>query len=211
MAKTTRSRSFAGRRLLFGLPLCLLALSLAAAAPLRAEPFRFPWDPPEPQRPARAPLSAPEVRSVLAREGAQMTGAPTHQDGQTVAIGRDSAGNRSKFILDANGRVIDVEPIATPEKARRRAADKPRDPFDDLASPERPLSPPRHSLEGLDDLPQVTKPAVDPTVASVKPGKSVPAVKPAPAPGAIPDPDAALSPVKPLHPAGAPKIEPLPQ
>ncbi len=184
-----------------------LSQTLGVAAPSRAEPFRFPWDPP-PRQPEKA-VTTPQ--SVLARQGARMVGAPRAKGQETVVVGLDRNGDRKKFILDAtSGEVIDVEPLATPEKARRRRAEKRRDTTDDLASPGRPLPAPRHSLDGLDDLPELTP--VEPTVAAVKPGMSVPAA--APPQSSAPDPapaDAALSPIKPLHPPGAPKIEALPQ
>ncbi len=156
-----------------GAALFLSALTLGVATPSRAEPFRFPWDPPPPPREKAA--TAPHVGSALAREGARTAATPR-----------------------------------APEKARRRSAERRHDTYDDLASPGRPLPAPRHSLDGLDDLPELTPD--EPTVAAVKPGGSVAAAAPPQSPTPDPAPaDAALSPTKPLHPAGAPKIEPLPQ
>ncbi len=156
-----------------GTAFCLSALTLGVAAPSRAEPFRFPWDPPP--RPPEKAATAPHVDPAAAREGARTAGT-----------------------------------LRAPEKARRRSAERRHDTYDDLASPGRPLPAPRHSLDGLDDLPELTP--VEPTVASVKPSKSAPAATPPHSSTADPAPaDAALSPIKPLHPPGAPKIEPLPQ
>jgi hypothetical protein len=165
-----------------GAAFCFSALTLGVAAPSRADPFRFPWDPP-PRQPERV-VTTPQAGSVLARQGARMVGTPH-------ARGRET-----------------VEPIATTEKARRRPVEKRRDLYDDLALPERPLPAPHHSLEGLDDLPELTP--VEPTMASVKPGELVPVATPPQSSTTDPAPaDAALSPIKPLP--GAPKIEPLPQ
>jgi hypothetical protein len=158
-------------------------LSLGAAAPVCAEPFRFPWDLPErppvqapPRQPAvkqtpstPPPLTQAQVRSALAREGARLIGAPKRHGGETVAVGRDNDGSRRKFTLDADGSVVDIEILPTPDPAPRHAPAAP----DALAEP---------------------SPAAAPA----------PRQEPA-------SPDASLSPIKPLRAPGAPRIEPLPQ
>jgi hypothetical protein len=125
-----------------GAALGLSLLSLGAANPLCAQAFRFPWDPPErppvqapPRQPAvkptpstplaPPPLTQARVRAALAREGARLIGAPKRRGGETVAVGRDSDGGRRKFTLDAEGSVIDIEILATPDPAPRQSPDNP--------------------------------------------------------------------------------------
>jgi hypothetical protein len=197
-----------------GVAVALSMLSLGAAAPLCAEPFRFPWDPPARQpvktpqkQPTQPQLTPPQVRSVLEREGARLVGAPQRRGGEIVAVGRDSDGGRRKFTLDANGRVLNVEFLAptepAPAREPRRSVERRPEFYDDLRALERPSPAPRHSPEAPDELPQLTP--VEPAARPVKAGAA--AAPPRRADSA----DASLSPIKPLRPSGAPKIEPLPQ
>ena len=213
-----------------GAALGLCLLSLGAAAPLRAEPFRFPWDAPEhppAQDPMRQPpmrqapmrpqgLTSPQVRSILAREGARLVGAPRSRGGETVAVGRDSDGTRRKFTLDADGRVVDIQILGTRESAPprepRRYDDRRPGRDDDMMPPGQPMAAPRHSFEGPDDLPPPAPVEQAPGQPAARPAKSAPVAPPPPAPRQQPaSPDASLSPIKPLRAPGAPRIEPLPQ
>jgi hypothetical protein len=122
-----------------GAALGLSLLSLGAASPLCAQAFRFPWDPPErppvqapPRQPevkqtpsAPPPLTQAQVRATLAREGSRLVGAPKRHGGETVAVGRDSDGTRRKFTLDANGSVVDIEILETPDPAPRQSVNTP--------------------------------------------------------------------------------------
>ncbi len=193
--------------------LALWALSFGASVPVRAEPFFFFWDHPDrPDRrdepePEERSLTGRQVRSILAREGAHMVGHPHLRGDELIAIGRDREGARKKFTLDAvSGEVLDVELIAPPPE-RRRLEEPRRDNPDDLAPPDRPLAPPEHAPHGADEAPaaapapqQAQKPPQNPAVSA--PAASQPAQD---------SPNSALSPIKPLHPRGAPKVEPLPQ
>lgn len=194
--------------------LLVWALAFGASVPVRAEPFFFFWDRPgQPERrePEQPSLTGRQVRAILAREGARMVGKPHLRGDEMVAIGRDREGGRKRFTLDAvSGEVLDVELIAPPPE-RRRLEERRRDNPDDLAPPDRPLPPPEHAPHGDDTLA-----APPPAPASANPAQN-PAKADAPAaarqaPAQQPESDdAALSPIKPLHPRGAPKVEPLPQ
>jgi hypothetical protein len=192
---------------------------LAAAAPASADPFRFPWDPPAPvrqparpappqeqqfpqERPPLAParLSARQVRAILAREGAQMIGKPRAIRDELIVLGRDSNGEGKKYILDAiSGDVLAVEEALLPE----RRPDQPSN----------PLPPPVHAPDDRIETSPLGAPPASPPMASAPP----PAPNLAPPPAATmapaaPNPsDSALSPIKPLRPPGAPRVEPLPQ
>jgi hypothetical protein len=195
---------------------------LAAAAPACADPFRFPWDPPPPARQQTRPapledrpvqeqqypqaqqplaparLSARQVRAILAREGAQMIGKPRAIRDELIVLGRDSNGEGHKYILDAiSGDVLAVEDALLPERRR-----------DELGNP---LPPPVHAPDDRIESGPLAAPPASPPLASAPP----PAAKLAPPPPAMapaPNPsDSALSPIKPLRPPGAPRVEPLPQ
>ncbi len=207
----TARKTFRRFRTLAPAGLFIWALAFGASVPARAEPFFFFWDRPdqpnrpEPEQPA---LTGRQVRSILAREGARMMGHPHLRGDEMIAIGRDREGARKKFTLDAvSGEVLDVELIAPPPE-RRRIEERPRDNPDDLAPPDRPLPPPEHAPHGDDTL--LAPPPAPPPAQ--KPAKADTSAAPQPAPAQQPDSaDAALSPIKPLHPRGAPKVEPLPQ
>jgi hypothetical protein len=192
----------------------LLGAWVLAAAPVCAEPFRFPWDPPPPtrapDRPLRdrplleqqpsqdqrplgpARLSSRQVRAILAREGAQMIGKPHAIRDELIVLGRDSNGEGKKYILDAiSGDVLAIEEARLPEPRR-----------DDLGT----LPPPVHAPspgDGRIESAPLGAPPQSPPVASAPP--------PAAAPPAPDRSDTALSPIKPLRPPGAPRVEPLPK
>jgi hypothetical protein len=190
----------------------LLGAWVLAATPVCAEPFRFPWDDPPPpvrqqarpapsqmqqfpqeQRPlGPARLSSRQVRAILAREGAQMIGKPRAIRDELIVLGRDSNGEGKKYILDAiSGDVLAVQEARLPEPRR-----------DDLGSP---LPPPVHAPspgDGRIESAPLGAPPQSPPVASAPP----PAAAPAPDRS-----DTALSPIKPLRPPGAPRVEPLPK
>jgi hypothetical protein len=174
----------------------VLAAGLWAGAvlPARAQFFPF-FGQPAPQRPqtreeiAPQPLTHRQVRAVLAREGARMVGQPRLRGQDIVAIGRDQEGNRKRFTLDAvSGEVLDVTVIA-----RREAPPAPAGA--DLAPPGQPLSAPQHARDGAPPEAKAASPA--------------PAGAPSPRAGG--SDDSALSPIRPLRPRGAPKVEPMPQ
>jgi len=129
-----------------------------------------------------------------------MIGKPRAVRDELIVLGRDSNGEGKKYILDAiSGDVLAVEEARLPERRR-----------DDLGSP---LPPPVHASPGdgrIDSAPLAAPPA-SPPIASAPP----PAAKLAQPPSAMaPAPnlsDSALSPIKPLRPTGAPRIEPLPK
>ncbi len=198
---------------------CVLGAWILAAAPVRADPFRFPWDPPPParqearpnppqeqplreQRPlAPARLSTRQVRAILAREGAQMIGNPRAIRDELIVLGRDSNGEGRKYILDAiSGDVLAVEEALLPDRLRDR--------LDDHAPPGSSLPPPAHATPLGDDRIEsapLAAPRPSPPIASAPPSA---AAAPPPAPDAS---DTALSPIKPLRPLGAPRVEPLPK
>jgi hypothetical protein len=143
-----------------------------------------------PLGPAR--LSARQVRAILAREGAQMIGKPRAIRDELIVLGRDSNGEGKKFILDAiSGDVLAVQEARLPEPRR-----------DDLGT----LPPPVHAPspgDGRIESAPLGAPPQSPPVASAPP--------PAAAPPAPDRSDTALSPIKPLRPPGAPRVEPLPK
>jgi hypothetical protein len=193
----------------------LLGLVFLAAADARADPLRFPWDPPPPPPPSRrlppperipaSPerLTTREVRNILAREGAQLIGKPRAIRDELIAIGRDSEGLGHKFVLDAvTGEVLAVVEVGLPEQPRRRDVDR----FD--------LPPP--GVGPSDPLPPPVHASPDPGGVSAPPVATAPSAPPANVAASPPAPprsnaDDALSPIKPLRPPGAPKVEPLPQ
>jgi hypothetical protein len=193
-------------------------LTLAPTTGAGAQQFRFPWDPPpappptrrlspserilpSPERVPMAPdrLSTRQVREILAREGAQLIGKPRAIRDELIAIGRDSEGMGHKFILDAvSGEVLSVLDVALPEQARRRDVDR----FDlppPGPAPSDPLPPPVHASPepGSESAPVATAPPANVAASPAAPPR--------------PNPDDALSPIKPLRALGAPKVEPLPQ
>ncbi|WP_374548130.1 hypothetical protein [Rhodoblastus sp.] len=207
---------FAGSRrrmaILFAACLAGAAAGLTDTGPARAQFFPFFGEPARPQRAPVQALSPGQVRAVLAREGARLVGTPRLRGSEIVAIGRDDYGDRKRFTLDAiSGEVLDITVIARREERPSRAPDG------DLAPPVEPLPPPDHGSRdtgiSAEPLPEPTpdrgQAAVSPSAPVAGPAAGAP---PASAPRKPPDPaDAALSPIKPLKPAGAPKVEPLPQ
>jgi hypothetical protein len=190
---------------------------LVGAAPACADPFRFPWDQPPPVRqPARpaplqdrpaqeqqypqaqqplgpARLSARQVRAILAREGAQMIGKPRAIRDELIVLGRDSNGEGHKYILDAiSGDVLAVEEALLPERRRDE--------------PGNPLPPPVHAPDDRIETGPLAAPPASPPPSAAKLAPPPPAMAPEPNPS-----DSALSPIKPLRPPGAPRVEPLPQ
>lgn len=167
-----------------------LAVGLWAGGgfPARAQLFPF-FGQSEPPRPApqSRPLTLGRVRAVLAQEGARLIGRPRQLGQDIVAIGGDDKGNRKRFTLDATtGEVLDVTVLV-----RREAP-----PAANLAPPGAPLSAPQHGPDGS-GAPAETRTA--PASSSSSPTSN-----------ANPE-DSALSPIRPQHSRGAPKVEPLPQ
>lgn len=153
--------------------------------PARAQLFPF-FGQPEPPRPAPQfrPLTLGRVRAVLAQEGAKLIGQPRQLGQDIVAIGADDKGNRKRFTLDATtGEVLDVTVLVRREAPR-------------AAPPGAPLSAPQHRPDG----------SAVPVEANTAPASS----SSSPPSNANPE-DSALSPIRPQHPRGAPKVEPLPQ
>jgi hypothetical protein len=203
-------------------PALVAAVFLWGAGPARAQFFPFGGQPEAP-RPQAAPsyLSPGQVRAVLAREGARLVGAPRLRGPDIIAIGRDDEGARKRFTLDAlSGEVLDITVLARREDRPARA------PGSDLSEPGAPLPPPDHTLpggpnapSGLGEAPVPAAPASPPTQPpGARAVSAAPASPAAPAqsgaasrPRAVDPADSALSPIKPLRPAGAPKVEPLPQ
>jgi len=194
-------------------PLVLLgfsALVCGSSASARAEPFLFPWDAPARQAPERNGVSAPEIRAILAQEGARMVGSPRPHGGVILVVGRDADGGRSKFTLDAaSGAVLNVERIEKPEKLAHAPQERRRGAGEEFVAPGQPMPPPQHATDG--------DPAVDPlnplpAVASVNAGNPAPPPAASQPPVKNPDSaDSALSPIRPIRPAGGPRVEPLPQ
>ncbi|WP_298353403.1 hypothetical protein [Rhodoblastus sp.] len=163
-----------------------------AGLPARAQFFPFfgkpsaPRAAPEPK--ARA-LTAEQVRAILAQEGARMIGRPQRSGRDIVAIGRDDAGARKRFTMDAvTGEIVDVTVLV-----RREAP--PAAPGAGGLAPASPLPPPQHAPAG----------AATPVDANAAP--SAPSSTGSTSRSSADD---ALSPIRPQHPRGAPKVEPLP-
>jgi hypothetical protein len=179
----------------------LAFVCLFAAPSAKAQFFPFFEQPARPQ-PAPRGLTIGQIRAVLAHEGARLVGVPRVHGSDIVAIGRDAEGDRKRFTLDAfSGEVLDVSVIARHEDRPPPTANAP------ISAT--PLPPPEHAPLGQ-DLPQN---GAAPAPAEAKTFAPPAANAGAPAPAAPrPDPaDAALSPIKPLKPPGAPKVEPLPK
>jgi hypothetical protein len=202
-------------------PALLAGAFLWVGGPARAQFFPFGGQPEAP-RPQAAPphLSPGQVRAVLAREGARLVGAPRLRGPDIIAIGRDDEGVRKRFTLDAiSGEVLDITVLARREDRPAQA------PGSDLSEPGAPLPPPDHASPGGPNPPTglgepvaPATPAAPPQPSGARAVSAAPVSPAAPAqPGAAPRPravdpaDSALSPIKPLRPAGAPKVEPLPQ
>ncbi|MCI4679226.1 hypothetical protein K9U39_02155 [Rhodoblastus acidophilus] len=169
-----------------------------AALPARAQFFPFFGQQEAPQ-PAPRPLTPGEVRAVLADEGARMIGRPRLRGPNIVAIGRDAEGARKRFTIDAtSGEILDVTVLARREEPRAAPG-----PNSDFVIPGRPLPPPEHAPEGPAD-------AGNGGPAEVQ-ARPLPPSAPRSAPSRSDSGDAALSPIRPLRPRGAPKVEPLPQ
>jgi hypothetical protein len=205
---------------------------LLAASPACAQQFRFPWDPPQRRHAEPSRLSASAIRDILASDGVQMVGPPQMRGDQAIAIGRDDDGRRMKYILDAaSGEILRVVAVGPSERERRRDEERRRIETLDLNPPGEPLPPPEHAAPAGDDnlaggAPPVSAPPVSPPPTSAPPAPAAPlSASPAPAPAPTPavaapptvearkpEPaDASLSPIRPLRPAGAPRVEPLPQ
>ncbi len=178
----------------------VLAVGLWAGAdvPARAQFFPFFGQPAPPQPAARPPsraLTPEQVRAILAQEGAQMVGRPRRNGQDIVAIGRDDAGARKRFTVDAvTGEVLDVTVLV------RREAPPPTPGASDLPPPGAPLSPPQHAPDSSATPVHAKTAPVSPSAPSST-GST---------PGSSAD-DSALSPIRPQHPRGAPKVESLPQ
>lgn len=173
----------------------VLAFGLWAGAGLPAQAQFFPFFG-QPERPQPAPQSQPraltiqQVRAILAQEGARMVGRPRRHGEDIVAIGRDNSGARKKFTLDAaSGEVLDVTVLA------RREAPPPAPGAGDLAPPGAPLSPPQHTPDSAATPVDAKAAPAAPTSTGSTSGSSA---------------DDALSPIRPQHSRGAPKVEPLP-
>jgi hypothetical protein len=202
----------------------LMRLGLAALAgglvfteaPAQADPyFKFFWSQPDPPPPVMA-IPPNEVRAILRREGARMIGAPRLRGFEIIATGRDPSGAERRFVLDAEtGEVLSV-------KLSREAPERPRPRVGEQMAPgladRQSLGPPVHPAGPLDADHLGTPPPPPPPeqVMPPPPPKKVEA-PPASAEDSeateakLPDPDSALSPIKPQRPAGAPKVEKLPQ
>jgi hypothetical protein len=170
----------------------LTAAWLWCGGAAQAQFFPF-FGQPQPQRSPQAEpqaLSYGQIRAVLAREGARLVGKPRLRGDSIIAIGRDEAGDRKRFTLDAlSGEILDVTVLA-------RHEDRP--PASDLAPPGAALPPPSHGPQGGDAPRDVAAPAQDRAVPVLP---SATRADPA---------DKALSPIRPLRAPGAPKVEPLP-
>jgi hypothetical protein len=120
-----------------------------------------------------------------------MVGRPRRNGRDIVAIGRDDAGSRKRFTMDAiTGEVLDVTVLA------RREAPPVAPGAGGLAPPGAPLAPPQHAPYG----------AATPVDAN-----AAPAAPSSTGSTSRSSADDALSPIRPQHPRGAPKVEPLPQ
>jgi hypothetical protein len=140
-------------------------------------------------------LTPDQVRAILAQEGAQMVGRPRRNGRDIVAIGRDDAGSRKKFTMDAvTGEVLDVTVLV------RREAPPPAAGAGALAPPGAPLSPPQHAPDSsatpVDARATPVSPSAPTTTGSTSRSNS--------------DDDSSLSPIRPQRSRGAPKVESLP-
>jgi len=184
--------------------LALGSSALCPLAPARAEPFLFFWDRPERAEPEERPgLTWRQVRGILAREGARMTARPHFRGDEIVAIGVIARVRRKGSPLTRSPRVLDIQVITGPPR-RSRLDERPRD-RDDFLAAARPL---RRRSTG-----RMTATTRAPPNRSTEPSRRRPRSrsrrKTRRRPGQkSDDPDSALSPIKPLHPAGAPKVEP---
>lgn len=175
----------------------VLAAGLWAGADVSARAQFFPFfghperRQPAPQPEARA-LTPERVRAILAQEGTQMIGRPRRNGRDIVAIGRDSAGARKRFTMDAvTGEIVDVTVLV------RRETPLPAPGAGGLA-PASPLPPPQHAPSG----------AATPVDANAAP--AAPSAPSSTGSTSRSSADDALSPIRPQHPRGAPKVEPLP-
>ncbi len=191
-----------------------LGLAFGSVAPAGAQYF-FPWDqPPPPRRMPEAQLSARTVRAILAREGLQMTGQPRARGDEIIAMGIDPEGQRQRVTLDAvSGEVLEVIEVGPSARRQRLEEERRRDSLEREAPPRAPMPPPVHpAVEEPPEGPPSTPKKAQSSPSAPKPAQA--AQKPdAPrmdAPRQDPADDA-LSPIRPMKPAGAPKVEPLPQ
>ncbi len=127
-----------------------------------------------------------------------MIGKPRAIRDELIVLGRDSNGEGKKYILDAiSGDVLAVEEALLPERR-----------------PDQPgnlLAPPVHAPDDrIEAAPLGAPPASPPMASAPPPAANLAPPPPAAAPGPNPS-DSALSPIKPLRPPGAPRVEPLPQ
>jgi len=198
--------------------LVVAAGALLPATPAKAaDPYgpylKFFFSPPDPPDPV-VPIPRERVRAILRAEGATMIGAPRLLGFSIIAMGRDGAGAERKFTLDAEtGGLLTVTLV-------RPAPLKPLPPIDPNVAIGRRLGAPVHPAGNLDADHLGTPPPPQPPeqVAPPPPQKAAPQAvvdseaEPPEAPDTAPDPDAALSPIKPQRKApGAPKVEKLPQ
>lgn len=186
------------------------ALWLSGGLPAQAQFFPF-FGAPEHPRPAAPPpaprsLSPGQIRAVLAQEGARPIGKARLRGQDLVVVGVDDEGARKRFTLDAfSGEILDITVLA-----RREAPPPAPPPLGD------PLPPPEHAPIGAapvgQDLPppEATAPGAATAASPTPVSPDAPAAAPPPAPKKSDPADAALSPIRPLKPAGAPKIEPMP-
>ena len=110
-----------------------------------------------------------------------MIGKPRAIRDELIVLGRDSNGEGKKYILDA----ISGDVLAVEEA---RLPERLRE------GPGNALPPPVHAPDDRIESAPLAAPPASPPIA------------PAPNPS-----DSALSPIKPLRPPGAPRIEPLPK
>lgn len=194
-------------RLLLGSALALGALALVQAPVHAQSPYgHFFWSDPDPAPPVTA-IPPGEVRAVLRREGASMIGRPRLRGEEIVVFGREPSGVERRFILDAEtGEVLSVT-------LARAAPERPRPRVNDLAPPAHQMEAPVHPGGPLDaDHLGAPPPQMPPEAVAPPPPKVMaPPAEAAAPPSPQDDPDAALSPIKPQRPSGAPKVEKLPQ
>lgn len=191
------------------------ALWLLGATAAQAQFFPFFGAPERPARPAAPPpaprtLSPGQIRAILAQEGAHPVGKAKLRGQDLIVIGVGDEGARKRFTLDAfSGEILDITVLA------RREEPPPAN-----LPPGEPLPPPDHAPDrmapvgqdlpppGAPTAPDVSSAAVKPTPVSPNAPATTEAAAPAPKKS---DPaDAALSPIRPLRPSGAPKVEPMP-